>query len=104
MPSGDWTPYVFTSAVGTPLKPRTLTRTFHALCARHGFDKATHMISVTAVSASCWLWELIHGLSWRSSALSYRDDHERLWPCNVGQQRAVLDLLSNQLSTDEDQE
>lgn len=33
------TPYVFTSAVGTPLEPRTLTRTFHALCARHGLRR-----------------------------------------------------------------
>ncbi|MGI8815060.1 MAG: tyrosine-type recombinase/integrase [Pseudonocardia sp.] len=33
------TPYVFTSSVGTPLEPRTLTRTFHALCARHGMRR-----------------------------------------------------------------
>lgn len=30
---------MFTSSVGTPLEPRPLTRTFHALCARHGLRR-----------------------------------------------------------------
>lgn len=45
------TPYVFTSSVGTPLEPRTLTRTFHALLARHGLRKVRlHDLRHTCVS------------------------------------------------------
>lgn len=45
------TPYVFTSTVGTPLEPRTLTRTFHALCVRHGLRRVRlHDLRHTCVS------------------------------------------------------
>ncbi|HVL83208.1 MAG TPA: site-specific integrase [Pseudonocardia sp.] len=45
------TPYVFTSSVGTPLEPRTLTRTFHALCARHRMRRVRlHDLRHTCVS------------------------------------------------------
>ncbi|ALE78642.1 integrase [Pseudonocardia sp. AL041005-10] len=50
---GTWTdtPYVFTSSVGTPLEPRTLTRTFHALLERHGFRRVRlHDLRHTCVS------------------------------------------------------
>lgn len=42
---------MFTSSVGTPLEPRTLTQTFHALLARHGLRKARlHDLRHTCVS------------------------------------------------------
>ena len=45
------TPYVFTSRVGTPLEPRTVTRTFHALCDRHGLRRVRlHDLRHTCVS------------------------------------------------------
>ncbi len=45
------TPYVFTSRVGTPLEPRTLTRTLHALCERHGLRRVRlHDLRHTCVS------------------------------------------------------
>lgn len=45
------TPYVFTSRVGTPLEPRTLTRTFHALCERIGLRRVRlHDLRHTCVS------------------------------------------------------
>src|SRR5690349_20393341 len=45
------TPYVFTSRIGTPLEPRTLTRTFHALCGRHGLRRVRlHDLRHTCVS------------------------------------------------------
>lgn len=48
------TPYVFTSTIGTPLEPRTLTRTFHALCAKHGLRRVRYMIFDIATSVCCW--------------------------------------------------
>ena len=45
------TPYVFTSSVGAPLEPRALTRTFHALCERHGMRRVRlHDIRYSCVS------------------------------------------------------
>ncbi|MCW2631649.1 MAG: integrase [Pseudonocardia sp.] len=45
-----------TSSVGTPLEPRTLTRTFRTLCARHGLRRLRlHDLRHTVVT---WLLEL----------------------------------------------
>lgn len=98
------TPYVFTSTVGTPLEPRTLTRTFHALCARHGIRQVRlHDLRHSCVSVLLALgvhprtvMEIVGHSAIEMTMNVY--GHVAL-----DNQRAALDLLSNQLSSDEGQ-
>lgn len=98
------TPYVFTSTVGTPLEPRTLTRTFHALCARHGIRQVRlHDLRHSCVSVLLALgvhprtvMEIVGHSAIEMTMNVY--GHVAL-----DNQRAALDLLSNQLITDEGQ-
>jgi integrase len=96
------TPYVFTSKVGTPLEPRTLTRTFHALCARHGLRR----VRLHDLRHSCVSLLLALGVSPRvvmeivgHSAIEMTMNVYA--HVSLDNQRAALDLLNAQLITEE---
>ena len=97
------TPYVFTSTVGTPLEPRTLTRTFHALCDRHGLRRVRlHDLRHSCVS-------LLLALGVHPRVVMEIVGHSAIeMTMNVyghvtlGNQRAALDLLNAQLGDDEE--
>ncbi len=96
------TPYVFTSSVGTPLEPRTLTRTFHALCARHGLRR----VRLHDLRHSCVSLLLALGVSPRvvmeivgHSAIEMTMNVYA--HVSLDNQRAALDLLNTQLTEDD---
>jgi integrase len=98
------TPYVFTSTVGTPLEPRTLTRTFHALCARHGLRR----VRLHDLRHSCVSLLLALGVSPRivmeivgHSAIEMTMNV--YGHVTLDNQRAALDLLNGHLGNEEDQ-
>jgi len=98
------TPYVFTSTVGTPIEPRTLTRTFHALCERHGLRR----VRFHDLRHSCVSLLLTLGVNPRvvmeivgHSAIEMTMNVEG--HVSLDNQRAALDLLNAQLTAvDED--
>ena len=76
------TPYVFTSRIGTPLEPRTLTRTFHALCERHGLRRVrlhdlrhtcVSLLQVSRVASDASFGKISERL--RPATSSFRTDH-----------------------------
>lgn len=96
------TPYVFTSTVGAPLEPRTLTRTFRALCERHGLRR----VRLHDLRHSCVSLLLALGVSPRvvmeivgHSAIEMTMNVYA--HVTLGNQRAALDLLNAQLVDDE---
>lgn len=96
------TPYVFTSKFGTPLEPRTLTRTFHALCARHGLRR----VRLHDLRHSCVSLLLALGVSPRvvmeivgHSAIEMTMNVYA--HVSLDNQRAALSLLNAQLVDDE---
>jgi len=92
------TPYVFTSSVGTPLEPRTLTRTFHALCARHQLRR----VRLHDLRHSCVSLLLSFGVNPRV-VMEIVGHSAMEMTMNVyghvtlDTQRAALDLLNDQL-------
>ena len=92
------TPYVFTSSVGTPLEPRTLTRTFHALCARHGMRR----VRLHDLRHSCVSLLLSYGVSPRV-VMEIVGHSAMEMTMNVyghvtlDNQRAALDLLNERI-------
>lgn len=97
------TPYVFTSTVGTPLEPRTLTRTFHALCVRLGLRR----VRLHDLRHSCVSLLLALGVSPRvvmeivgHSAIEMTMNV--YGHVSLDNQRAALDLLHAQLAEDDD--
>ena len=96
------TPYVFTSTVGTPIEPRTLTRTFHALCERHGLRR----VRLHDLRRSCVSLLLAVGVSPRvvmeivgHSAIEMTMNV--YGHVSLDNQRAALDLLNAQLAADD---
>lgn len=96
-------PYVFTSTVGTPLEPRTLTRTFHALCLRLGLRR----VRLHDLRHSCVSLLLALGVSPRvvmeivgHSAIEMTMNV--YGHVSLDNQRAALDLLHAQLTKDDD--
>ena len=97
------TPYVFTSTVGTPIEPRTLTRTFHALCERHGLRR----VRLHDLRHSCVSLLLALGVSPRvvmeivgHSAIEMTMNV--YGHVSLDTQRAALDLLNAQLVADDE--
>ena len=97
------TPYVFTSTVGTPIEPRTLTRTFHALCERHGLRR----VRLHDLRHSCVSLLLALGVSPRvvmeivgHSAIEMTMNV--YGHVSLDNQRAALDLLNAQLMAGEE--
>ena len=97
------TPYVFTSTVGTPLEPRTLTRTFHALCARHGMRRVRlHDLRHTCVSLLLALGvspRVVMEIVGHSAIEMTMNVYAHV---SLDNQRAALDLLNAQLADDEE--
>lgn len=89
---------MFTSKVGTPLEPRTLTWTFHALCARHGFRK----VRLHDLRHSCVSLLLALGISPRVvmeivGHAAIEMTMNVYAHVSLDNQRTALDLLSTQL-------
>lgn len=80
------TPYMVTSTVDTSLEPRTLTRTFHALCDRHGPRRVRlHDLRHNCVSLLLTLGihpRVVMEIVW---TLGNRDDDEHLRPRDPAQ-------------------
>jgi integrase len=98
------TPYVFTSRIGTPLEPRTLTRTFHALCERHGLRRVRlHDLRHTCVSLLLALGvspRIVMEIVGHSAIEMTMNVYAHV---SLDNQRAALDLLNSQLvDADED--
>lgn len=100
----EGTPYVFTSTVGTPIEPRTLTRTFHALCERHGLRR----VRLHDLRHSCVSLLLALGVSPRvvmeivgHSAIEMTMNVYA--HVSLDNQRAALDLLNTQLVDDDEE-
>jgi integrase len=98
------TPYVFTSRVGTPLEPRTVTRTFHALCDRHGLRRVRlHDLRHTCVSLLLALGvspRIVMEIVGHSAIEMTMNVYAHV---SLDNQRAALDLLNAQLvDTNED--
>lgn len=95
------TPYVFTSSIGTPLEPRTLTRTFHALCARHGMRRVRlHDLRHTCVSLLLALGvspRVVMEIVGHSAIEMTMNVYAHV---SLDNQRAALDLLNSQLTED----
>ena len=98
------TPYVFTSTVGTPLEPRTLTRTFHALCTRHGLRRVRlHDLRHSCVSLLLALGvhpRIVMEIVGHSAIEMTMNVYGHV---TLDNQRAALDLLNGQLCTEKDQ-
>ena len=98
------TPYVFTSTVGTPLEPRTLTRTFHALCARHGLRRVRlHDLRHSCVSLLLALGvhpRIVMEIVGHSAIEMTMNVYGHV---TLDNQRAALDLLNGHLGNEEDQ-
>jgi integrase len=96
------TPYVFTSKVGTPLEPRTLTRTFHALCERHGLRRVRlHDLRHTCVSLLLALGvspRVVMEIVGHSAIEMTMNVYAHV---SLDNQRAALALLNHQLIDDE---
>lgn len=94
------TPYVFTSRVGTPLEPRTLTRTFHALCERHGLRRVRlHDLRHSCVSLLLALGvppRVVMEIVGHSAIEMTMNVYAHV---SLDNQRAALDLLNAQLTT-----
>jgi integrase len=97
------TPYVFTSTVGTPIEPRMLTRTFHALCKRHGLRR----VRLHDLRHSCMSLLLALGVSPR--VVTEIVGHSAIemtmnvyGHVSLDNQRAALDLLNAQLVADDE--
>ena len=92
------TPYVFTSRIGTPLEPRTLTRTFHALCERHGLRRVRlHDLRHTCVSLLLALGvspRVVMEIVGHSAIEMTMNVYAHV---SLDNQRAALDLLNAQL-------
>jgi integrase len=95
------TPYVFTSRIGTPLEPRTLTRTFHALCERHGLRRVRlHDLRHTCVSLLLALGvspRIVMEIVGHSAIEMTMNVYAHV---SLDNQRAALDLLNAQLVDD----
>ncbi|MGA9690628.1 MAG: site-specific integrase [Pseudonocardiaceae bacterium] len=98
------TPYVFTSTVGTPLEPRTLTRTFHALCARHGLRRVRlHDLRHSCVSLLLALGvhpRIVMEIVGHSAIEMTMNVYGHV---TLDNQRVALDLLNGHLGDEEDQ-
>jgi integrase len=97
------TPYVFTSRIGTPLEPRTLTRTFHALCERHGLRRVRlHDLRHTCVSLLLALGvspRIVMEIVGHSAIEMTMNVYAHV---SLDNQRAALDLLNAQLVDDDE--